>query len=588
MPDTTDHHESTAVLTDPNDEKRFAASSPEPQFVASNDDHDHDHRPQSQQRKSSGNDLLETGTHTTAESTAAATQRVTRPPPFSRKLTKSLFLRPASTRGPAPGWKESIKCALTYSWINVLLIFNPIAWALHYTHQEDGAVFAMALLGVIPLAGMLGHGTETIALYTGDALGGLINASLGNATEFIIAILLLVKCEIRVVQASLLGGLLSNLLLVTGMAFIVGGVRFSEQEFQQTAAQLNTSLLTLAVIALVMPTVFAFAIEQAQDEDKERDIILQMSRGSALILIFIYISYMVFQLYSHTYLYNPENDVLNDSPRSSRSSSPEREVAPAPAPQPAPRKVTGQRRANSLPFGSAAALGRGNRSPLAPALHPKIAEKDEELRSVRSLLCRARLRAARERLARRDVEAAMYRRGSEDEEEEKESPEMNLAVAIGSLVAATGLTYVTAEALTDSLEGIGQSGSVSTEWLGLILLAIVGNAAEHVTAVFVAYRNKVDLALAVSVGSCIQIALFVIPLLVLIGWMADKPLSLLFDPLEVVTLFLSVLLVRFATEDGRTHYMSGILLFGTYVLIAFSFWYYPQGGTSVSQLFDSC
>ncbi|KAL1756523.1 Sodium/calcium exchanger protein-domain-containing protein [Schizophyllum commune] len=521
MPDTTDHHESTAVLTDPNDEKRFAASSPEPQFVASNDDHDHNHRPQPQQRKSSGNDLLETGTHTTAESTAAATQR-------------SLFLRPASTRGPAPGWKESIKCALTYSWINVLLIFNPIAWALHYTHQEDGAVFAMALLGVIPLAGMLGHGTETIALYTGDALGGLINASLGNATEFIIAILLLVKCEIRVVQASLLGGLLSNLLLVTGMAFIVGGVRFSEQEFQQTAAQLNTSLLTLAVIALVMPTVFAFAIEQAQDEDKERDIILQMSRGSALILIFIYISYMVFQLYSHTYLYNPENDVLNDSPRSSRSSSPEREVAPAPAPQPAPRKVTGQRRANSLPFGT------------------------------------------------------MHRRGSEDEEEEKESPEMNLAVAIGTLVAATGLTYVTAEALTDSLEGIGQSGSVSTEWLGLILLAIVGNAAEHVTAVFVAYRNKVDLALAVSVGSCIQIALFVIPLLVLIGWMADKPLSLLFDPLEVVTLFLSVLLVRFATEDGRTHYMSGILLFGTYVLIAFSFWYYPQGGTSVSQLFDSC
>lgn len=136
----------------------------------------------------------------------------------------------------------------------------------------------------------------------------------------------------------------------------------------------------------------------------------------------------------------------------------------------------------------------------------------------------------------------------------------------------------------------------------------VGNAAEHVTAVFVAYRNKVDLALAVSVGSCIQIALFVIPLLVLIGWIANKPLSLLFDPLEVVTLFLSVLLVRFATEDGRTHYMSGILLFGTYVLIvcilllvsmehntdydtllqAFSFWYYPQGGTSVGNLFNEC
>lgn len=148
-------------------------------------------------------------------------RKVLRPPPFSRRLTRSLFLRPASSRGPAPGYLESLKSAATYSWINLLLVFNPIAWALHYTHQTDGvrilsrknfnanflppqAVFAMALSGVIPLAGMLGHGTETIALYTGDALGGLINASLGNATEFIIAILLLVKCEIRVVQASLL------------------------------------------------------------------------------------------------------------------------------------------------------------------------------------------------------------------------------------------------------------------------------------------------------------------------------------------------------------------------------------------------
>ncbi|KAK0446746.1 Sodium/calcium exchanger protein-domain-containing protein [Armillaria borealis] len=401
------------------------------------------------------------------------------------------------TRGPAPGHLESIKSALTYSWVNVLFVFNPIAWALHYTHQTDGAVFAMALLGVIPLAGMLGHGTETIALYTGDALGGLINASLGNATEFIIAILLLVKCEIRVVQASLLGGLLSNLLLVTGMAFIVGGVRFSQQQFQQTAAQLNTSLLTLAVIALVIPTCFAFAIEQASGEQTERDIILEMSRGSALILIFIYASYMVFQLYSHSYL-------------------------------------------------------------------------------------------QRDRQRRQDPEAAVIPQGDTGSEKELETPEMNLTVAISVLIAATGLTYLTAEALTDSLEGIGQTGSVSTEWLGLILLAIVGNAAEHVTAVFVAYRNKIDLALAVSVGSCIQISLFVIPLLVLIGWIANKPLSLLFDPLEVVTLFLSVLLVRFATEDGRTHYMSGILLFGTYVLIAFSFWFYPQNGTSAGNLFSEC
>ncbi|KAK0501314.1 Sodium/calcium exchanger protein-domain-containing protein [Armillaria luteobubalina] len=515
--------------------------------------------------------------HARTLSSSSSSSRLTeRPPPFSRKLTRALFIRPAETRGLAPGHLESIKSALTYSWVNVLFVFNPIAWALHYTHQTDGAVFAMALLGVIPLAGMLGHGTETIALYTGDALGGLINASLGNATEFIIAILLLVKCEIRVVQASLLGGLLSNLLLVTGMAFIVGGVRFSQQQFQQTAAQLNTSLLTLAVIALVIPTCFAFAIEQASGEETERDVILEMSRGSALILIFIYASYMVFQLYSHSYLYNPDNDILNDA--SSVRSAPAASVQPPMllvhdhelAPPPV-------RRTQSLvsTFGSRAFLGQASKRGSLPAQCSRVDEKDEEKRQ-------------RDRQRRQDPEAAGMAREDTSSEKELETPEMNLTVAISVLIAATGLTYLTAEALTDSLEGIGQTGSVSTEWLGLILLAIVGNAAEHVTAVFVAYRNKIDLALAVSVGSCIQISLFVIPLLVLIGWIANKPLSLLFDPLEVVTLFLSVLLVRFATEDGRTHYMSGILLFGTYVLIAFSFWFYPQNGTSAGNLFAEC
>ncbi len=119
-----------------------------------------------------GNALHHSRTLSSSLSSSSSSRITERPPPFSRKLTRALFIRPADTRGPAPGHLESIKSALTYSWVNVLFVFNPIAWALHYTHQTDGAVFAMALLGVIPLAGMLGHGTETIALYTGDALGG--------------------------------------------------------------------------------------------------------------------------------------------------------------------------------------------------------------------------------------------------------------------------------------------------------------------------------------------------------------------------------------------------------------------------------
>ncbi|KAH8831388.1 Sodium/calcium exchanger protein-domain-containing protein [Flagelloscypha sp. PMI_526] len=455
--------------------------------------------------------------------------------PFERRINRKLFVRPAELRGPAPSNIESIKSAVTYSWVNVLLPLNPVAWALHYTHQNSIATFVIALLGVMPLASLLGHGTESVALYTGDALGGLLNASLGNATELIIAILLLVKCELRVVQASLLGGLLSNLLLVTGMAFLVGGIRFSEMEFRQTAAQLNTSLMTLAVIALIIPTIFAFALEQASGEDTERRVVLEMSRGASIILIIIYVLSLIFQLYSHSHLYNPDAIMEYRTPSTSTSSS--RPSGPAPLTE-VNRRLVQPRRANSLPFA-------GVRDPENGAFD---AQSIEEL----------------------------------------ESPAMNLLVSVVALVAATGLTYLTAEALTDSLEDIGNNGTVTKEWLGLILLAVVGNAAEHVTAVFVAYRNKVDLALAVSIGSCIQIALFVIPLLVIIGWCADIPLSLLFDPLEVAVLFLAVILVRFATEDGRTHYMSGVTLTFCYILIAYAFWYYPSNGTGSSSLFEQC
>jgi Ca2+:H+ antiporter len=432
--------------------------------------------------------------------------------PFSRKLTKSLFLRPAHLIGPAPSYSESLKSALTYSFINVLLVFNPIAWALHYTHQNAGATFAVALLGIVPLAGLLGHGTETIAMYTGDALGGLINASLGNATEFIIAILLLVKCELRVVQASLLGGLLSNLLLVTGMAFLVGGFRFNEMEFQQTAAQLNTSLMTLAVIALVLPTVFAFAIEAASGEDQERRLVLEMSRGASLILILIYISYMVFQLYSHSYLYNPDAEYeirssSSSSSSSSRSSSPEPSPAPVnhahqlsptiekaepqldakdeaqssaavPAAPPtagttpkSPRRprvhmqaserppVAGEthhthlvpprlapRRANSLPFGSAAALGRGSRDPIHPMNGAATRESEKALELRSRTVHRRPLANAAADVEHQTVASTHH---------EPETPEMNMTTAILVLLATTGLTYLTAEALTDALEQIG-------------------------------------------------------------------------------------------------------------------------------------
>ncbi len=140
---------------------------------------------------------------------------------------------------------------------------------------------------------------------------------------------------------------------------------------------------------------------------------------------------------------------------------------------------------------------------------------------------------------------------------------LNTWFSLGLLITVTALAYLTAECLVDSLEGlVAAHPSVSTEWITLIIIPVISNAAEHTTAVIVACKGKFDLAMSVAIGSCIQIALFVIPVLVLVAWGMDKPLTLLFDPLETLVLFFSVLLVKFSVEDGRAHWMSGVVLVG--------------------------
>jgi Ca2+:H+ antiporter len=190
-----------------------------------------------------------------------------------------ILFTPTHELGPSPGYLLSVKNVLLYSPLNVLLSLIPVSWALHWTHQSDTVVFVVSALAIVPLAALLGLGTEQIALRTSQAVGGLLNATLGNVVELIIAGIALGKCDLDLVQSSLLGGLLSNMLLVLGMAFIgtlsafllhhvlrtaahrffllaVGGFRFRSQEFQPMAAQLNSSLMTVSVIALVIPAAF--------------------------------------------------------------------------------------------------------------------------------------------------------------------------------------------------------------------------------------------------------------------------------------------------------------------------------------------
>ncbi|GAA5834669.1 hypothetical protein JCM3766R1_003635 [Sporobolomyces carnicolor] len=410
-----------------------------------------------------------------------------------------------------PTFRQSAIAIVKASWLNVLLVTLPVGWAVHFAKLNDTIIFIFNFLAIIPLAKLLGFGTEEIALRVGQALGGLLNATLGNAVELIVAIIALAKCEIQVVQSSLLGSILSNLLLVLGCVFFVGGIKYSEQGFKDTAAQMNSSLLVMAVFAILLPAGFNAAFQNNLTAEAEQERILKMSRGTAVILLIVYVGYLIFQLFTHQHLFAEGHTSEIDADM--------RDGRP---------------------------IWRGHRAfRQAPSVRrPRVVEEATE---------------------------------EEEEEEEEEVPQLNIWSALILLVVVTVLVAFTAEFLVSSINGLTEAHpEVSTEWVALILLPIVGNAAEHVTAVSVSVHDKIDLSLGVAVGSSIQIALFVIPLLVILGWIMNKPLSLLFDPFESIILFLSVLMANYTMQDGRSNWLEGFLLMMVYIIIAVSIWFYPS------------
>lgn len=189
---------------------------------------------------------------------------------------------------------------LTSSWINVLLVFVPVGIASHFTGMSQSIIFAMNAIAIVPLAGLLSHATESVSKRLGDTVGALMNVTFGNAVELIIFIIALVKNEIRIVQASLLGSILSNLLLILGMCFVLGGLRFREQIYNSTVTQMSACLLSLSVISLLLPTAFHASFSSNDQADTQ---VLKVSRGTSVILLLVYVLYLVFQLKSHAYMY---------------------------------------------------------------------------------------------------------------------------------------------------------------------------------------------------------------------------------------------------------------------------------------------
>ncbi|TCD61541.1 hypothetical protein EIP91_008269 [Steccherinum ochraceum] len=468
-------------------------------------------------------------------------------------------MTPERKVGRPPTFWRSVRSILFHSWFNVLLVCIPVSWALHFALAGGGStdetiIFVFSFIAIIPLAKLLAFATDELSLRVGQTLAGLLNATLGNAVELIVSIIALVKCDLQVVQSSrtfkpdiifshslmnstadftdrsmfvVVGSILSNILLVLGMCFFAGGLKFSEQGFGISPVQLNASLLTISVIAVLLPAAFHFLVNTGQTTDAtEAGWILNVSHGTAIILLFVYCSYLIFQLFSHKQLYD------DDSPDPSAP----RTVNYAPkAPKVNGEKASLKRRIFGL---GEAPIDGVVRSPSAehqafpdPESHQTTSPENSESHH------------------------------EEEEEDEVEEPEMSVLMTIGLLVVVTVLVAVTAEFLVDSINGLVEG--------------------EHVTAVTVSVKDKLTLSLGVAVGSSIQIALFVIPFIVTLAWIMGKPLTLLFDPLESLALFFSVMVVNYTTQDGKSNWLEGVLLMALYIILALMFWYYP--GTNVSQ-----
>ena len=351
---------------------------------------------------------------------------------------------------------------------SILLVFVPISIAAEYLHWGSLIVFITACLAILPLAAWMGTATEEIAIVVGPSLGGLLNATFGNATELIIALVALKSGAVNVVKASLTGSIIGNLLLVLGFSMLLGGLRHKEQEFQPTIARINASTMNLAVIAILMPSavnITSIGVEQ--------EVMQRLSVVVSVALIGVYILTLLFSMKTHSYLY--------------------------------------------------------------------------------------------------DVGVAEEEGGGFVEEGKKP----NIWLWTGVLLLVTLLVAVESEMLVGALEEATRQLGLTELFTGIILLPIIGNAAEHATAVVVAVKNKMDLAVSVALGSSLQIALFVAPVLVIAGWIFHQPMDLNFNSFELVAVAVAVLIANSVSSDGRSNWLEGTLLLATYFVIGAAFFFHP-------------
>ncbi len=348
-----------------------------------------------------------------------------------------------------------------------MLGFIPASAALAYwTPERHIAVFITSVLAILPLAAYIGRATESLAEQLGGGMGGLLNATFGNAAELIIGALALREGLTDLVKASITGSIIGNLLLVFGASALVGGLKHPVQHFNRTAAGLGTTMLLLSTIALVVPAVF-HRLSRGMPNSPE----LKLDTEIAVVLFITYCLSLVFTLRTH-------------------------------------RAISGM----------AVQPAAG-----ADAMHTQSRKQ-----------------------------------------------------SILTLLSATAAVAVVSEVMVGSVEATARDLGFTELFVGVVIIAFIGNAAEHYSAVVMAANNKMDAAIGIAVGSSTQIALFVAPVLVFLSYLlAPQPMDLVFSVFEIVAISLSVLTIAFIAHDGETHWMEGVQLLAVYVILALGFFFLP-------------
>jgi len=350
------------------------------------------------------------------------------------------------------------------NWLLVLLVFVPVSLVMEYIFHSSGLlIFLASAAAIIPLAGLMGTATEWLAERLGEGIGGLLNATFGNAAELIIAIMALRAGLYDLVKASITGSIIGNILLVFGASALYGGLKYRKQSFNPTAASLGATMLLLSAIGLVVPAIFHEV--GSGDPSPERTLSLEI----AVVLMLTYVASLVFTLMTHRHLY----------------------------------------------LGAAGEAEAGH-----------------------------------------------------------EPPPVSKALLL-LLVSTVGVAFMS-EMLVGAVEPAAEAFHMNEIFVGVILVAIIGNAAEHSSAIIMAGRNRMDTAINIAVGSSIQIALFVAPLLVFLSYaIGPRPMDLVFTPFEVVSVAIAVGCMAFISQDGESHWMEGVQLLAVYLILGIAFYFLP-------------